>query len=57
MLAKKVISQATQGRSYRRELDYLYARKSAVDTLIQSLQEYDRFRARSSARVSKRKSA
>ncbi len=31
--------------AYRMELDYLYARRSAIDTLIESLEEYDRFRA------------
>lgn len=33
---------------YRKELDYLYARKSAVDALIQTLEDYDRFRAKPS---------
>lgn len=31
-------------RSYKQELDALYARRSAIDTLIKSLQNYDRFR-------------
>ncbi len=31
-------------RSYQKELDYLYARRSVIDTLIQSLVEYDRHR-------------
>ena len=30
--------------AYRRELQYLYARRSAIDSLIESLEEYDRFR-------------
>jgi hypothetical protein len=30
-------------RDYQRELEYLYARKSAIDTLIESLEEYERF--------------
>jgi len=34
---------------YRKELDYLYARRSAVDALIQKLEDYDRFRARPAA--------
>jgi len=29
----------------RKELQDLYARRSAIDDLIQSLEEYDRFRA------------
>jgi hypothetical protein len=35
--------QATQ--DYRRELALLYARKSALDSLIASLEVYDRYRA------------
>jgi hypothetical protein len=31
-------------RNYQKELDYLYARRSVIDTLIQSLVEYDRHR-------------
>jgi hypothetical protein len=31
--------------SYRKQLEYLYARRSTVDALIESLQEYDRFQA------------
>ena len=30
----------------RKELEYLYSRRSTIDALIQSLEEYDRFRAR-----------
>jgi hypothetical protein len=32
-------------RGMRKELQDLYARRSAIDDLIQSLEEYDRFRA------------
>jgi hypothetical protein len=32
-------------RGVRKELNYLYARRSTIDALIQSLEEYDRFRA------------
>ena len=31
----------------QKELQFLYARRTAIDTLIQSLERYDRFRARS----------
>jgi hypothetical protein len=31
-------------RGYRRELEYLYARRSAIDAVILSLQNYDRHR-------------
>jgi hypothetical protein len=44
MLAKKGLPTSPT-RSNRKELDYLYARRSAIDSLIQSLEEYDRFRA------------
>jgi hypothetical protein len=30
----------------RKELEHLYARRSAIDDLIQSLEEYDQFRMR-----------
>ena len=32
-------------RGVRKELQHLYARRSTIDTLIQSLEDYDRFRA------------
>jgi len=31
--------------NYRKQLEYLYARRTTIDALIESLQEYDRFRA------------
>jgi hypothetical protein len=31
-------------RNYERELEHLYARKSAIDSLIASLEEYNRYR-------------
>ena len=58
MLAKKgQVEDYTQGRSYRRELKYLYDRRTALDALIESLRQYDRFRARTSVTESRRKSA
>ena len=36
---------ALHARRVRQELQYLYARRSALDALIQSLEDYDRFRA------------
>jgi hypothetical protein len=33
-------------RGSRKELEYLNARKSAIDGLIRSLEDYDRFRSR-----------
>jgi hypothetical protein len=44
MFAKKELSASTLVPAYRKELEYLYARRFAVDTLIESLKKYDRFR-------------
>ena len=45
MFAKKTLPPTPPDRTYRKELEYLYARRTAIDTLIQSLEEYDRFRS------------
>jgi len=57
MFAKKALDSSASGRTYRKELEYLYARRTAIDALIQSLADYDRFRGRTSTHPSKRKSA
>ena len=44
MLAKKKPPVSASTGAYRQELDYLYARRSAIDSLIESLEDYDRFR-------------
>jgi len=44
MLSAKKASPLKPVRDYQRELEYLYARKSAIDSLIASLEEYDRYR-------------
>jgi hypothetical protein len=44
MLAKNKTLASASASAYRQELDYLYARRSAIDSLIESLEEYDRFR-------------
>jgi hypothetical protein len=36
---------ARPARGIRKELQGLYARRSTIDALIRSLEEYDRFRA------------
>ena len=44
--------RAQNGRAqngYRKELDCLYARMTAIDTLIHSLEDYDRFRSKASS--------
>ena len=43
-------------RGVQRELEFLYAKRYAVDSLIESLQAYDRYRAKTSD-VRKRKTA
>jgi hypothetical protein len=45
MFAKKA-PPTSPARAHRKELQYLYARRSAIDALIQTLQDYDRFRAK-----------
>jgi len=40
----KKLAFPSPDRGYRKELEYLHARKSALDILIQSLEDYDRFR-------------
>jgi hypothetical protein len=57
MFAKKTRTDAAPTREYRKELQYLYARRNTVDTLIQSLEHYDRFRARTAVQPFKRKTA
>jgi len=44
-------------RNLERQLEDLYARRSAIDELIQSLQDYERFRAKSGVEITKRKLA
>ena len=44
-------------RNYDRELEHLYARRSAIDAVIASLEAYDRHRATKAMREGQRKSA
>ena len=46
MLAKKETSPVPNYLLRKKELAYLQARKSALDALIQSLEDYDRFRSK-----------
>ena len=57
MFAKKTRLDAPPTRDHRKELQYLYARRTTVDTLIQSLEHYDRFRASTAVQPLKRKIA
>lgn len=47
MFAKKPPVPFAPIRGFEKELEYLYARRSLIDTLIRSLEEYDRFREKS----------
>lgn len=46
MLAKKSPPTELNDPKYRKKLEYLYARRSTIDTLIHSLEQYDRFQAK-----------
>ena len=46
MTAKKAPVDIAHARRFKTELQTLYARRSAIDVLIESLKDYDRFRAR-----------
>jgi len=41
MVLKKAPYPVSSGRGQKEQLEYLYARRSAIDSLIRSLQEYD----------------
>ncbi len=57
MFAKKALPRPSGTRTFRKELEYLYARRTAVDTLIHSLEEYNRFRPQPAIVPSKRRPA
>lgn len=47
MLGKKASPMTSTGDpNYRKKLEYLYARRSTLDTLIRTLEQYDRFLAK-----------
>ena len=47
---RKIPVKLQASESYRRRLAHLYARKSAIDSLIASLEVYDRYRAAAPAK-------
>jgi cell division protein FtsB len=57
MFAKKETSVSASARADRRELEHLYARRSAVENLIESLEEYDRVREAARAEGDERQTA
>lgn len=46
MLVENESGHTSPEETVQEELEYLYARRSAIDNLIQSLEAYDRFRER-----------
>jgi hypothetical protein len=44
--AKKRLPRAANARAFRKHLDYLYARRSTIDALIESLQAYQHSRSK-----------
>jgi hypothetical protein len=43
-LAKKPMARVETTHAFKKHLEYLYARRSAIDALIDSLQAYEQFR-------------
>ena len=50
MTEKKILALSPRPQN---ELEFLYARRSAIDALIDSLEQYDRFRRREKLRTQK----
>jgi hypothetical protein len=44
MFAKKESTASASALAHHEELERLYARRAAIDSLIESLEEYDRLR-------------
>ena len=47
--SKSQLETDKSAKDYERQLEYLYARRSAIDSLIESLEQYDRYRETRSA--------
>jgi hypothetical protein len=43
---KPPVPEPDDVNNYRKQLEYLYARRTTIDALIKSLQTYDRYRAK-----------
>ena len=48
---KKTAEALNPIRNYQRELEYLYARRSVINSVIESLEAYDRYRATTPTRT------
>jgi hypothetical protein len=57
MLAKKEPTTISPGKEQQKKLDHLYARRDAIDGLIQSLEDYHRCREKCVSIQGKRRSA
>jgi hypothetical protein len=57
LCVKKPTARANATQGLRKELEFLYARRSAIDALIESLESYNRSRARVLTELRKRKTA
>ncbi len=53
----KVLDCTSREKQIRKELQYLYNRRSAVEMLIRSLEHYDQFQARPMAAGDRQKTA
>ena len=51
MFARKVLVPTSRLRKFDRELRYLYARRSALEILIRSLNDYQQYQFEPGARV------
>lgn len=56
LASKKSPEMAIENPDHRRQLEELYARRTAITAVIKSLEEYDRFRDRGMA-LTRRKTA
>jgi hypothetical protein len=57
MLASKERGVMTSNRGFHKELKYLYERRVAVEALIRSLEEYQRFHPKREVHPQRRTSA
>jgi hypothetical protein len=57
LCVKKPTLRANSSQSLRRELECLYARRSAIDALIVSLESYNQSRSKTLVELRKRKTA
>lgn len=48
--AKKPVVRVESTHAFKKHLDYLYARRSAIDVLIESLRAYEQFQAKQDPR-------